>query len=144
MSHSPPLDQRIVDEYFRLASKRKTQNSAWLFAMVATFGLTPDQFASAGGFTWSGNNLLVAGRSRAIRPLHPQWVMLFQLKEKQPHDVWSCWGSLVSRLYRAMALQEISMNVTDLILAHSMRKQYYSSIKRRPAVPAFEDASSLL
>lgn len=135
MSHSPPLDQRIVDEYFRLASKRKTQDIAWLVAMVSTFGLTPEQLSSGNGFTWSGNNLLVAGRKRPIRPLHPQWVILFQLKEKQPHDVWSCWSPLVSRLYRAMALQEISMNVTDLILAHSMRKQYYSSIKRRPAVP---------
>lgn len=141
MSHSPPLDQRIVDEYFRLASKRKTQDIAWLLGMTATFGLTPEQFKDAGGFAWDGINLVVAGRKRAMRPLHPQWVLLFQLKEKQPHDVWSCWSPLVSRLYKAMALQEISMNVTDLILAHSMRKKYYSSIKRQRVAPVFAGAS---
>lgn len=141
MSHSPPLDQRILDEYFQLASKRKTQDVAWLYAMVATFGLTPEQLHSAGGFTWVGNNLLVAGRKRPLRPLHPQWLLLLQLKEKQPHDVWSCWDPLVSRLYRSMALQEISMNVTDLILAHSMRKKYYSSIKRQRVAPVFAGAS---
>jgi hypothetical protein len=141
MSHSPPVDQRIVDEYFRLASKRKTQGIAWLLGMTATFGLTPEQLSSAGGFTWDGINLIVAGRKRAIRPLHPQWVLLFQLKEKQPHDVWSCWGPLVSRLYRAMALQEISMNVTDLILAHSMRKKYYTSLKQQRTVASFAGAS---
>ena len=143
MSHSPPLDQRIVDEYFSLVSRRKNEGIAWLFGMTATFGLTPEQFKNACDFTWDGNNLIMAGRKRAIRPLHPQWVHLFQLKEKQPHDVWSCWSPLVSRLYRAMALQEISMNVTDLILAHSMRKRYYSSIKRQRqrAAQSFASAS---
>lgn len=141
MSHSPPLDQRIVDEYFRLASKRKTQDIAWLLGMTATFGLTPEQLSSAGTFSWDGINLVIAGRKRPLRPLHPQWVLLFQLKEKQPHNVWSCWSPLVSRLYRAMALQEISMNVTDLILAHSMRKKYYTSLKQPRAVPSFVGAS---
>lgn len=141
MTHSPPLDQRIVDEYFRLAAKRKTQDIAWLFGMTATFGLTPEHFKDIGGLSWEGDLLYMAGRKRPLKPLHPQWVLLFQLKEKQPHDVWSCWSPLVSRLYRAMALQEVSMNVTDLILAHSIRKKYYASIKQRQNSRAFAVAS---
>lgn len=131
MSHSPPLDQRIVDEYFRLAAKKKNQDIAWLFGMTATFGVTPEQFIEQGGLSWNGNLLILPGRKRPIHPIHPQWVLLFQLKEKQPHDVWSCWCPLVSRLYKAMALQEVAMNVTDLVLAHNIRKQHYSSIKRQ-------------
>jgi len=134
MTHSPPLDQRIVDEFFQLDSHRGTKEIAWLYGMVATYGLTPDQLNT--GYTWEGSNLILSGKKRPIRPLHPQWVFLFQLKEKQPRKVRSCWKSLCTSLYRAMAHQEISSNITDLVLAHKIRKSHYQKIKQQQPVYA--------
>ena len=41
MTHviSPPLDQRIVDDFFQLAQSRKTYRLAWFYGMLATFGV---------------------------------------------------------------------------------------------------------
>jgi hypothetical protein len=128
MNHQPPLDQRIVDEYFRLASSRKTKDIAWLYAMVATYGLTPEELSS---FEWSAEySISVATKKRAVRPLHPQWVFLFSLKEKQPRDLQSCYVPLCSHLYEAMAFQNVELNITDLILAHKLRKKHYKQIKQ--------------
>ena len=129
MVHSPPLDQRIVDDYFHLDARRSTKSVAWLYGMVATFGVTPDQFRDK-QWSWDGNSILFAEKKRSIRPLHPQWVSLFQLKEKQPQDIQSCLVPLCSSLYRAMAYQDVKLNVTDLILAHRLRKSFYHKPKQ--------------
>jgi|DEB19_MinimDraft_3_1074340.scaffolds.fasta_scaffold02273_4 hypothetical protein len=129
MGHSPPLDQRIVDDYFHLDSRRSTKPVAWLYGMVATFGITPDQFRDK-EWSWQGDTILFADKKRPVRPLHPQWVSLFQLKEKQPQNIWSCLGPLCSSLYRAMAYQDVKLNVTDLILAHRLRKSFYHKLKQ--------------
>ena len=128
MNQPPPVDQRIVDEYFQLASHRKTQSIAWLYGLLATYGLKPEELT---GFTWGPQNaLVVSGRKRLIHPLHPQWVLLFELKEKQPCDLQDCWNSLVASLYRAIAYQDVQLNVTDLLLAHQLRKQHYKTFKQ--------------
>ena len=129
MGHSPPLDQRIVDDYFHLDSRRCTKPVAWFYGMVATFGITPDQFRDK-QWCWEGDAILFADKKRPIRPLHPQWVALFQLKEKQPQDPQSCFVPLCSSLYRAMAYQDVKLNVTDLILAHRLRKSFYHKPKQ--------------
>jgi hypothetical protein len=127
MTQAPPVDQRIVDEYFQLVSHKKTKDVAWLYAMVATFGIKPDQLFD---FHWCDNNsICVPGKKRTIRPLHPQWVLLFKLKEKQPYKLQSCWDSLSLSLYRAMAYQETQLNITDLLLAYRIRKDYTRPIK---------------
>lgn len=131
MGNSPPLDQRIVDDYFRLDAKRSTKAVAWLYGMVATFGTTPDQFRDK-AWAWHGDAILFEDKKRPLRPLHPQWVSLFQLKEKQPQDAQSCFGPLCSSLYRAMAYQDVTLNVTDLILAHRLRKSFYHRPKQQP------------
>jgi hypothetical protein len=140
MNHQPPLDQRIVDEYFRLASSRKTKDIAWLYAMVATYGLKPDELSS---FEWnSDSSISIASKKRRVRPFHPQWVFLFELKEKQPHNLQSCYSSLTTNLYQSMAFQQIKLNVTDLILAHKLRKNHYKQIKQPLAsCPAYAVAS---
>jgi hypothetical protein len=140
MTQTPPVDQRIVDEYFQLASHRHTKDIAWLYGMVATYGLKPDELC---GFTWShDNSIQVPSKKRQIRPLHPQWVLLFALKEKQPQDLWSCWSSLCSSLYRAIAYQDISVNITDLLLAHRIRKSFCRQFKQqRVGSPAYAGAS---
>jgi hypothetical protein len=140
MNHQPPLDQRIVDEYFRLASSRKTKDIAWLYGMVATYGLKPEELLN---LDWGPEqSVSIPGKKRCVRPLHPQWVFLFSLKEKQPRDLQSCYPSLSSHLYEAMAFQDIQMNITDLILAHKHRRNHYRQLKQQSAsYPAFAGAS---
>lgn len=140
MNHQPPLDQRIVDEYFRLASSKKTKDIAWLYGMIATYGLKPNELC---GFDWTSDlSLSVPGKKRLVRPLHPQWVFLFGLKEKQPRNLQSCWLSLTSYLYEAMALQNVELNITDLTLAYNIRKNHYRQPKQlKTAYPAFAGVS---
>ena len=140
MSHKPPLDQRIVDEYFKLISKPKTKDVAWLYAMVATYGLKPEDLCD---FEWGPNSeICVKNKKRSVSPLHPQWVLLFELKQKQPRKLRSCWKSLHSSLCQAMAYQHVSLNMTDLILAHRLRKNHYQSIKQKKALaPVFAGVS---
>ena len=140
MTHQPPVDQRIVDEYFQLISNRKTKDVAWLYAMVATYGLKPEELTE---FTWApGFTIRIKNRKRPVSPLHPQWAFLFDLKEKQPCDLQSCWSSLCSSLYRAIADQDVSMNITDLLLAHRLRKSHYKHFKQQKASsPAYAVAS---
>ena len=131
MTHQPPLDQRIVDEYFRLASSRKTKDIAWLYGMVATYGLNPEELCD---FDWGPDlSISVPGKKRLVRPLHPQWALLFGLKEKQPRKLQDCWEALSLSLYEAMAFRDVELNITDLILGHKLRKNHYRSLKQRQA-----------
>ena len=80
MEHKVPDDQQILEEYFNLATNKKTKKLSWLYGMVATFGLDPDQL---NGFTWNNDySINLKNRKKAIHPLHPQWTFLFELKEK--------------------------------------------------------------
>lgn len=140
MNHQAPLDQRIVDEYFRLASNRKTKDIAWLYGVVATYGLKPEELTD---FDWGPDaSISVSSKKRLIRPLHPQWTFLFDLKEKQPRNLQSCLLSLSSSLYEAMAFQNVELNITDLVLAHKFRKNHYRHLKQqRASYPAFAGVS---
>ncbi len=140
MTHQPPLDQRIVDEYFRLASSRKTKDIGWLYGMVATYGLKPEELSD---LDWGPDlSISVPGKKRLVRPLHPQWVFLFGLKEKQPCNLQSCLPSISSSMYEAMAFQNVEFNITDLVHAHKIRKNHYRQSKRLPAsYPVFAGVS---
>ena len=140
MTHVQPLDQRIVDEFFQLENRRGSKGIAWLYGMVATYGLNPEDLEA--GYHWDGHSIVLSNKKRPIRPLHPQWVFLFQLKEKQPHKLQGCWESLSSSLYRAMAHQQVSVNVTDLLLAYRLRKNYYKQLKQQQtSTPVYAVAS---
>ena len=140
MTHQPPLDQRIVDEYFRLASSRKTKDIAWLYGMVASYGLNPEELCD---LDWGPDySISVPGKKRLVRPLHPQWVLLFGLKEKQPRKMQDCWSLLSSHLYEAMAFHDVQLNITELLLAHRLRKNHYRQLKQQQASsPVFAVAS---
>jgi hypothetical protein len=140
MTHQPPLDQRIVDEYFRLVSNRKTKDIAWLYGMVATYGLKPEELTN---FDWGpDSSVSVPGKKRLVRPIHPQWAFLFDLKEKQPRNLQGCYSSLCSQLYEAMAFQDVQLNITDLVLAHKLRKNHYRQLKQQLASsPAYAGVS---
>lgn len=99
--------------------------------MVATYGLKPEELID---FQWDNHyDIVVKNKKRPISPLHPQWALLFQLKEKQPRALRSCWSSLHSSLCQAMAYQVVSLNITDLLLAHRLRKSHYRNFKRKKA-----------
>lgn len=140
MSHNIPVDQRIVDEFFRLDRQKNLKTVAWLLAMVATYGIEPEDLD---GFDWGPDNtLVIPGRKRTIHPLHPQWVFLFSLNKKRPCDMQDRLISLCSHLYRLMAHQEISVNVTDLLLAHRVRKTFYRQLKQqKTSSPAYAGVS---
>jgi hypothetical protein len=61
--------------------------------------------------------------------MHPQWVFLFQLKEKQPSDLEDCWKDAWLLIYKAMACKEVQCNVFELLLAYKMRKTFYKPSK---------------
>lgn len=129
-----------MDEYFRLVSSRKTKDIGWLYGMVATYGLKPEELID---FDWGPDRFIsVPGKKRLVRPLHSQWAFLFDLKEKQPRNLQSCLPSIRSSLYEAMAFQDVELNITDLVLAHKMRRNHYRQLKQLPAsYPAFAGVS---
>jgi len=128
MTQPIPVDQRIVDDFFQLSSSRSTKGAAGLFGMIATYGIKPEDLSS---FDWGPEaSLVLPNKKRPIRPLHPQWVFLFDLQKKRPCEMQDRVSILSSTLYRLMAHQVISVNITDLMLAHRLRKQHYKQIKQ--------------
>lgn len=140
MTQTIPVDQRIVNAFFQLDSQRTNKGVAWLFGVIATYGIKPEDLVL---FDWGpGNTLVLTYKKRPIHPLHPQWVFLFDLQKKRPREMHDRLSSLAPQLYRLMAHQAIDLNVTDLLLAHSMRKNHYKSIKQqRPSSPVYASVS---
>lgn len=121
--HPPPPDQAIVDDYFQLSRIKSFGASAWLFGMAATYGVHPKELKS---FTWnSDNTITIPTKKKKIKPLHPQWIILFQLKEKQPSNLEDCFDKIKSKLSNAIETQKVSLNITDLQLAYQLRKSLY-------------------
>jgi hypothetical protein len=139
MTQPIPVDQRIVDDFFQLNCQRSQKPVAWLFGMIATYGVKPEDLHS---FEWGEDGALVLNnKKRPIRPLHPQWVFLFELQKKRPCEMQDRIPALTSQLYRLMAHEGVGVNVTDLILAHRLRKQHYKSIRQhQPSSPAYAGA----
>jgi hypothetical protein len=141
MERNFPDDQQIVEEYFDLATNRKTKKLSWLYGMIATFGLDPDQLD---GFTWNNDySINLKNKKRAIQPLHPQWTFLFELKEKQPCKSEDCLSSVRSSLYRAMAFEKTQLRIRDLLEAYEIRKNFYKNAmqQQRQESPSLASAS---
>tara|TARA_B100000131_G_scaffold62398_1_gene58545 strand:- start:1440 stop:1865 length:426 start_codon:yes stop_codon:yes gene_type:complete len=141
MERNFPDDQQIVEEYFDLATNRKTKKLSWLYGMVATFGLDPDQLD---GFTWNNDySINLKNKKRAIQPLHPQWTFLFELKEKQPCKSEDCLSSVRSSLYRAMAFEKTQLRIRDLLEAYEIRKNFYKNAmqQQRQESPSLANVS---
>ena len=121
--HPPPPDQAIVDDYFQLSRIKSFGAAAWLFGMSATYGVHPKELKS---FTWNSDNTIsITTKKKKIKPLHPQWIILFQLKEKQPSNLEDCFDKIKSKLSNAIETQKVSLNITDLQLAYQLRKSLY-------------------
>jgi hypothetical protein len=121
--HPPPPDQAIVDDYFQLSRIKSFGAAAWLFGMAATYGVHPKELKS---FTWnSDNTITIPTKKKKIKPLHPQWIILFQLKEKQPSNLEDCFDKIKNKLSNAIETQKVSLNITDIQLAYQLRKSLY-------------------
>jgi len=104
------------------------EDVGWLLGMVATYGKTPSELK---GFTWNDDNSInIKSKKRSIRPLHPQWVFLFQLKEKQPFNLKGRWSTLCSSLQKTCGYGNVSLTIKGLLLAHKVRKVYYTPLKQ--------------
>jgi hypothetical protein len=124
---SPPTDQLVVDEFFQLLNSRPFKKTTWLYGMVSTYGLKPEELK---GFTWNDDNTInVIHKKRPIRPLHPQWVSLFQLKKKQPSKIEGCLDKMIELFYSFISSRSARLNLTDLLLGYRMRKKFYAPIK---------------
>ena len=116
----PPTDQRIVDDFFKLSTGMRTKSTAWLFGMVATYGVKPEQLQE---FTWGpSNSILIEGRKSPVKPLHPHWVVIFNLK-KQPRKIQDRLENLTDEL-------KIKCDLKELLGAHKDRKKNYYDVKR--------------
>ena len=122
-----PRDQDILDQFFFLMTRPGLKEVAWLFGMIAVYGKRPEELEH---FTWNKDHTInLQCKKRPVRPLHPQWVFLFQLKEKQPSRTKSCWNALSEALSQAQDTGLVS-RIDDVLLAHKVRKIYYTPARR--------------
>lgn len=114
-----PVDQRIIDDFFYLDRGGRSKSIAWLYGMVATYGLKPSQLQD---FSWGpDNSVLLQGRKRPIKPMHPHWAVIFELK-KQPRNIQGRLSNLAKSLERAIEAGKTDLDVNALLAAHSDRK----------------------
>lgn len=114
-----PVDQRIIDDFFYLGRGERSKSIAWLYGMVATYGLKPSQLQD---FSWGpDNSVLLQGRKRPIKPMHPHWAVIFELK-KQPRNIQGRLSNLAKSLERAIEAGKTDLDVNALLAAHSDRK----------------------
>jgi hypothetical protein len=124
-----PSDQRIVDLVFSISAIPRAKKSAWLLSMIATYGKTPKQLK---GFTWNKDNTInILSKKRPVRPLHPQWVFLFQLKEKQPSNLEGCWAAMTKDLKDTIDKDTLSLSIEHLLLSYKVRKICYAPLKQQ-------------
>jgi hypothetical protein len=71
--------------------------------------------------------------------MHPQWVLLFQLKEKQPSKLENCFKEIQEKLEVGIKNKVITLNLTDLILSYRIRKDFYQpkKVDRQIQSPAY-------
>lgn len=123
-----PVDQKIVDDFFKLSTGNNTKNIAWLYGMVATYGIKPVDLYS---FSWGPENtILIKGRKRPVKPLHPHWAIIFNLK-KQPRNIQDRFNNICNDLKKAMTTKTINCEIKELLFAHKERKKNFYAIKLR-------------
>ena len=122
LAMATPVDQRIIDDFFYLVRGERSKSIAWLYGMVATYGLKPSQLQD---FSWGpDNSVLLQGRKRPIKPMHPHWAVIFELK-KQPRNIQGRLSNLSKSLERAIEAGKTDLDVDTLLAAHSDRKNNF-------------------
>lgn len=121
MALSPlPSDQHIIDEYFRLMATPGLQQAGWVFGMVAVYGKTPEELSD---IQWKDNfRIIIKNRRKSLKPFHPQWTLLFRLKENQPATI----KAPCAKLNKAIKEGYINIDVPHLLEAYKKRRNFYS------------------
>jgi len=115
-----PVDQRILDDYFCLDRGERSKSIAWLYGMIATYGLKPKELKE---FTWGPDNtVLIKGKKQPVKPMHPHWAVIFGLK-KQPRNIQDRLTNLSKALDRAIESGKICFDIDALLAAHKDRKK---------------------
>lgn len=128
ISANPLHDQRIIDSCFHLLTTPGFRKAGWLFGMVSVYGKTPENLK---GFTWNDDNtIIITSKKRPVRPLHPEWVSLFQLKEKQPSKLESRWDEISNVLNEAIKKGMVNLTIPNLLIAYKMRKLVYAPVNK--------------
>tara|TARA_S200002703_G_C3792162_1_gene244486 strand:- start:287 stop:712 length:426 start_codon:yes stop_codon:yes gene_type:complete len=128
ISANPLHDQRIIDNCFHLLTTPGLRKAGWLFGMVSVYGKTPEDLKD---FIWSEKNtIIIKSKKRPVRPLHPEWVSLFQLKEKQPSKTKDCWNKMQNNLNEAIKKGVVKLTIPNLLVAYKMRKLVYAPVNK--------------
>lgn len=129
ISANPLHDQRIIDECFQMLTTPGLRKVGWLYGMISVYGKSPDELK---GFTWTDDNqIIIKSKKRPIRPLHPQWVSLFQLKEKQPIKTEEKWQCMTDKLTDNIQKGTIKLTIPNLLVAYKMRKLIYAPVNKK-------------
>ena len=97
--------------------------------MVSVYGKSPDELK---GFTWTDDNqIIITSKKRPIRPLHPQWVSLFQLRERQPVKTEEKWQRMTDKLTDSIKKGTIKLTIPNLLVAYKMRKLIYAPVNKK-------------
>lgn len=129
ISANPLHDQRIIDECFQMLTTPGLRKAGWLYGMVSVYGKSPNELK---GFTWTDENqIIIASKKRPIRPLHPQWVSLFQLKERQPVKTEEKWQRMTDKLTDSIKKGTIKLTIPNLLVAYKMRKLIYAPVNKK-------------
>lgn len=116
-----PSDQAILDEYFSLTSSPSSRPLAWLMGMCTVYGVKPEQLK---GFSWQDQNKIkIPSKEYKLSPLHPQWVLLFQLNKKsyKIEKVEQQWEKGIKK-------GQVRLTLLDLLQAYKVRKGFYRKL----------------
>lgn len=113
-----PSDQAILDEYFSLTSRPSSRPLAWLMGMCTVYGVKPEQLK---GFSWQAQNKIkIPSKKYKLSPLHPQWVLLFQLNGKT-YKI----EKIEEQWKKGIEEGQIRLSLFDLLHAYKNRKNFY-------------------
>tara|TARA_Y100001972_G_scaffold23776_1_gene28788 strand:+ start:221 stop:640 length:420 start_codon:yes stop_codon:yes gene_type:complete len=115
-----PSDQEVLDQIFLLSSMPGFKDAAWLLSLVATYGKTPEELS---GFTWNEDDSInIDSKKKPIKPLHPQWAIILQIKERQPSRLKGRWKPLTRQLEMTLKSSQIQLTINHFLAAHEHRR----------------------
>ena len=91
-----PSDQEVLDQVFQLTSMPDFADVGWLLSLIATYGKPPEELE---GFTWNDDDSInIRSKKKPIKPHHPQWAVILQIKKRQPSKLKGRWYPLTRKL----------------------------------------------
>ena len=115
-----PSDQEVLDQVFQLTSMPDFADVGWLLSLIATYGKPPEELE---GFTWNGDDSInIRSKKKPIKPHHPQWAVILQIKKRQPSKLKGRWYPLTRKLEMTLKSSHIQLSINHFLAAHEHRK----------------------